>query len=99
MVDLIIKEKRDNPILKRKEIKYVLKFDSSRTPSREEIKELIAKHEGVDKELVIVDNNKQLTGKHEIEGYTKIYADKPSAMLYEPDYELIRNGLKQKEAK
>ncbi|BAB59624.1 ribosomal protein small subunit S24 [Thermoplasma volcanium GSS1] len=99
MVELVITEKRDNPILKRKELKYTLKFENARTPSREEIKEIIAKHEGAQKELIIVESNKQLTGKHEIVGYTKIYQDKASAMLYEPDYELIRNGLKQKEAK
>ncbi|HKJ97112.1 MAG TPA: hypothetical protein VJ944_05170 [Thermoplasmataceae archaeon] len=30
-------------------------------------------------------------------GYSKVYSDKESAMLYEPDYELYRNGLKIKE--
>ncbi len=99
MTDLIIDEKRDNPILKRREIKYTLKFENEKTPSREQIKEIISKHEGANKELVIIDRNYQETGKHEIIGYSKIYYDKPSAMLYEPDYELIRNGLKQKETK
>lgn len=97
MTELKIESITDNPLLKRKEIRYRISFNNSATPSRETIKELIAKNTGSNKELVIVDRNTQETGKHEVIGYSKIYFDKDSAMLYEPDYELLRNGLKVKE--
>lgn len=97
MIELKVEETRDNKLLKRKEIKYRITFGKESTPKREQIKEIIAKNIGANKELVVVDNNVQQSGKHELKGYSKIYADKESAMLYEPDYELFRNGLKVKE--
>jgi small subunit ribosomal protein S24e len=97
MTELKIESMKDNPLLKRKEIRYRISFENSATPSRDTIKELIARNTGANKELVVVDRNTQESGKHEVIGYSKIYADKESAMLYEPDYELFRNGLKVKE--
>lgn len=97
MPELKIETEKDNKLLHRKEIKYRILFKNEATPSREKIKELIAKNSGADKELVIIDKNLQETGLNEVLGYSKIYKDKASAMLYEPDYELLRNGLKSKE--
>ncbi|MCL4345730.1 MAG: 30S ribosomal protein S24e [Candidatus Thermoplasmatota archaeon] len=94
-----IVESKENKILKRKEIKYTLEYENSPTPSREVIKEIIARNTNSNKDLVIVDKNLQKTGLHLLEGYSKIYSKKEDAMLYEPDYELFRNGLKTKEAK
>lgn len=94
MIELKIEETRDNKLLKRKEIKYRVLFGKEATPTREQIKDLLAKNLGASKELLIVDKNIQQSGKHELHGYSKVYADKESAMLYEPDYELYRNGLK-----
>lgn len=94
MPELKIENERDNKLLHRKEVHYRIIFKNEPTPSREKIKELIAKNSGSSKELVVVDNNMQETGLNEVKGYSKIYKDKESAMLYEPDYELFRNGLK-----
>ncbi len=92
-----VDSERDNGALFRKEIKYTIVYDSGKTPSREQIKDLLVNYYKVSKDLIIVDNNKQETGKDEIKGYAKIYDTKEHALLYEPDYELIRNKLKQKE--
>ncbi len=97
MTELKIEETRENKLLKRKEIKYRVLFGREATPTREQIRDLLAKNLGAKKELIIVDNNIQQSGKHELNGYSKVYSDKESAMLYEPDYELYRNGLKVKE--
>lgn len=97
MIELKVDETRENKLLKRKEIRYRVTFGKEATPTREQIKDLLAKNLGAKKELLIVDNNIQQSGKHELVGYSKVYADKESAMLYEPDYELYRNGLKTKE--
>ena len=98
-MNLKIEETRENKLLKRKEIKYTVEFEKNNTPTREVVKELIARNTNSNKELVIVDFNEQLTGLHVIKGYSKIYSKKEDAMLYEPDYELYRNGLKVKEEK
>ncbi len=97
MPELKIENEKDNKLLHRKEIQYRIVFKNEPTPSRDKIKELIAKNSGSDKELVVVDTNFQETGLNEVKGYSKIYKDKESAMLYEPDYELLRNGLKSVE--
>ncbi len=97
MTELKVDETRDNKLLKRKEIRYRVLFGNEATPTRDKIRDLIAKNLSANKELVIVDRNIQQSGKHELVGYSKIYTDKESAMLYEPDYELYRNGLKVKE--
>ena len=92
-------EAKDNPLLKRKEIRYFVEFDNDVSPSRDVIREVIARNYKSDSTLVIVDKNLQLTGSHSMEGYSKIYQNKEAAMLFEPDYELIRNKLKEKEVK
>ena len=97
MVELKIESDRENKLLHRKEIRYRAIFTGKPTPSKEVLRDLISKNLGVSKELVIVDRNIQETGKSEVIGYSKIYSDKESAMLYETDYELFRNGLKAKE--
>ena len=99
MPELKIENEKENKLLHRKELQYRINFKNEPTPSREKIKELIAKNSGANKELVVVDKNLQETGLNEVKGYSKIYKDKESAMLYEPDYELLRNGLKNKEGK
>ena len=90
---------KENSLLKRKEIRYIVEFENSTSPSRETVREMIAKNYKADRSLVIVDFSHQKTGSHSLEGYSKIYQTKEAAMLYEPDYELIRNGLKEKEVK
>jgi small subunit ribosomal protein S24e len=76
-----------------------VEFDNDVSPSRDVIREVISRNYKADSSLVIVDKNLQLTGSHSMEGYSKIYQNKEAAMLFEPDYELIRNKLKEKEVK
>lgn len=97
MPELKVETVSDNALLKRKEIRYRITYGREPTPQRSAIKEILARNFSASPELVIVDKNIQETGKHEVLGYSKIYQDKESAMLYEPDYELFRNGLKQKQ--
>ncbi|KJE49756.1 MULTISPECIES: 30S ribosomal protein S24e [Acidiplasma] len=94
-----VESEKDNKLLHRKEIRYTMTFSSGITPSRDYIRDLLANYYKVNKELIIVDKNKQETGKDELKGYAKIYDKKENAMLYEPDYELIRNKLKEKVVK
>ncbi|AGO61456.1 30S ribosomal protein S24e [Ferroplasma acidiphilum] len=94
-----VDSERDNKLLFRKEIKYTIDFRSGKTVSRNEIKKLLMDYYKAKEEVIIVDHNIQETGKDSLKGYVKIYDTKEHAMLYEPDYELLRNGLKEKESK
>ncbi|MGC8585637.1 MAG: 30S ribosomal protein S24e [Thermoplasmata archaeon] len=94
-MELIIDERRENPLLKRAEIKFKVKYDKMKTPSREEIKELLSKNINVPKEKIILDYMRTSFGIHLISGYCKIYEDIETAKKIEPDYILIRNGLKE----
>jgi len=94
-----VDSERDNKLLFRKEIKYTMDFKSGKTISRNEIKKLLMEYYKANEDVIIVDHNIQETGKDSLKGYVKIYDTKEHAMLYEPDYELLRNGLKEKESK
>ena len=103
IIDAVLKNneesERDNKLLFRKEIKYTVDFKSGKTVSRNEIKKLLMDYYKAKEDVIVVDRNIQETGKDSLKGYVKIYDTKEHAMLYEPDYELIRNGLKEKESK
>ncbi|MEM0139524.1 MAG: 30S ribosomal protein S24e [Ferroplasma sp.] len=90
---------RENKLLHRKEITYTVDFAISKTISREQMAGLIANYYKANRDVIIIDRNIQETGRNSLKGYVKIYDSKENAMLYEPDYELIRNGLKEKEVK
>lgn len=89
-------EMKENKLLGRKEIKYLLEYNGSPTPSRDNIREVLSRNTNSKAELIIIQRNIQKTGKGELEGYAKIYNKKEDAMLFEPDYELFRNKLKTK---
>ncbi len=88
---------KENLLLHREEVRFTLTFAKGATPTRDQVREIIAKNLKADKELVIVERIVQDTGRHQATGYSKVYKNRESAMLYEPDYELFRNGLKTKE--
>jgi Ribosomal protein S24E len=48
-------EAKDNPLLKRKEIRYFVEFDNDVSPSRDVIREVISRNYKADSSLVIVD--------------------------------------------
>ncbi|MHB1650268.1 MAG: 30S ribosomal protein S24e [Thermoplasmataceae archaeon] len=99
MAEIKIESSVENKLLKRTEVRYTVNYKDSPTPKRDSIRDMLAKNTGSKIDLVVIDKNIQGTGLHSLKGYAKIYKDKESAMLYEPDYELYRNNLKTKEAK
>ncbi len=96
MVEFEILDERENILLNRKEIRMRVIFGNGPTPTRNLIREMISKNYGISGDLIIIDHTIQRAGDHSSISYLKIYKDKDSAMLYEPDYELLRNGLKTK---
>ncbi|MGC9176670.1 MAG: 30S ribosomal protein S24e [Thermoplasmata archaeon] len=95
-MELEIMEKKENPLLHRTEIKFRVKFQKEKTPSRAEVREMIAKNFSSKSENVIIDHMRTSFGLHLINGYSKIYENVDYAKRIEPDYILIRHGLKEK---
>lgn len=95
-MELEVVEKKENPLLHRTELKFKVKFGKEKTPSRAEVRELIAKNTSSDVERVIIDHMRTSFGIHQVTGYCKIYENIDFAKRIEPDYILIRHGLKEK---
>jgi len=93
-----IESREENKLLNRIEVRYRAVHPNATTPSREEARSQLAANLQVPMELVIIDFQKSIFGKNFTEGYAKIYKTKEEAMALEPDFLLIRNGLKSKEA-
>ena len=95
-MELKILEKKDNPLLHRVEVKFEVSHPKSKTPSRDEVRNLLAANLNADKNRVILDNMHTPFGSTITTGFAKIYDDVENAKKIEPDYILIRNKLIEK---
>lgn len=73
-MDIEVIESKENPLLKRKEIRFRATFDGA-TPDRKNVKEKLCAHLKAKPELTIVDEMRQGYGSKEIFGYAKVYHD------------------------
>ena len=95
-MELQILEKKENPLLHRLELKFVVKHEKEKTPSREDVRNIIAANLNADKKRVILQYIHTPFGSNESKGYAKIYESIEHAMKVEPEYILIRNKLIEK---
>lgn len=91
--------KRENPLLKRTEVTFKAVHKAEPTPTRDAIRTELAKSLKATKDHVIVDRARSTFGRFETLGYAKIYASKEAALAVERSHILIRNKLKEPEAK
>jgi len=96
MVDIEVKAKRDNALLGRTEVEFVLHHPGETTPKRDQVREIVAKNLKGKKENVIVERLESEYGRAASRGYAKLYASAEAAKAVEPEHLLIRNGLAQK---
>lgn len=94
-----ILSRQENKLLSRTEVRYKAIHIREKVPSRSESRDQLAANLQVAKELVVIDSQKPKFGRNFSEGYAKVYTTKEAAMSLEPDYILIRNGLKEKKVK
>lgn len=88
-MNIDIQDDRKNPLLKRREVRFTVSY-SAGTPDRAAVrKELVSKLSSKEK-LTVLDYVKPHFGKHEAEGYVKVYDDDES-LAVEPAYKLERN--------
>ena len=88
--------KKDNLILRRKEISFQVTHDPRSTPSRREIKATIAKALKVKETGVFLKKFETLTGTHVASGTAHIYDSIEHAKLIEPKYVIERNKPPEK---
>jgi small subunit ribosomal protein S24e len=92
-MELEIREKRENPLLDRVEVRFLIRHPNQPTPRRENIREELSKELKVPKDRVIVDNMSSSFGLQETKGYAKVYSKKESALEIERTHLLKRNKL------
>lgn len=73
-MDIKITSDKNNPLLHRREVKFVATFDAA-TPSIKEVKAKLVAILNANKEMLVVDTLDQEFGRLEAQGYAKIYND------------------------
>ncbi len=98
-MELEIQNKKENVLLNRMEVHFVLHHPNAQTPKRDNVREELSKALKVTKDRIIVDHMDSSFGVHDTKGYAKIYPTKEEAMKVEREYLLKRNKLIEKQEK
>jgi small subunit ribosomal protein S24e len=98
-MELEIQNKKENVLLNRMEVNFVLHHPNAQTPKRDNVREELSKALKVTKDRIIVDHMESSFGVHDTKGYAKIYPTKEEAMKVEREYLLKRNRLVEKQEK
>lgn len=89
-MEVTVEKDNQNPVLKRKEIHFKVKFDSQ-TPSRSDIKQKLAGLYATSAENVVVDYIKSEFGMSEANCYAKIYDNADDLNRFESKHIIKRN--------
>jgi small subunit ribosomal protein S24e len=90
-MELKILSQKENPLLKRKEVKFTVIHTEGKTPARLDIKRSIASQLQVSDKLVFVKRMHTKTGTNTAIGEANAYQTDAQAKLIEPAYILKRN--------
>jgi len=86
-------DRRENKLLRRLELRLKVFHPGMPTPSRKDVKALVAANLGIPEDRVIVAYVKTPFGTDYSKAYVKVYESVEDAKKIEPDYVLRRNGL------
>jgi len=95
-MDVKIILKKDNPLLKRKEVQFTVEHKQGRTPLRLDIKRSLAGELQVTDKLVFIKKMKTMTGTSTTVGFANAYESEAQAKLIEPAYIIKRNSPPEK---
>jgi small subunit ribosomal protein S24e len=95
MMELEISEKKQNPLLSRWEVRFVVQHPNEKTPSRDAIREKLAGTLSAKKANVVVDSMNSVFGKGTTKGYARVYDAPEQLAKNEPHYILKRNKLEE----
>ena len=92
-----ITEKKENVVLKRTEVRFVIDHAGEATPSKGAVVDEIAKLTKAKRDTIVLNSIESVYGSGKSKGYAKIYATKEDAQAIEPEYILKRNGMQKPE--
>ena len=92
-MEIEIESKRNNPLLNRTEVYFIVKHPGEGTPNREIIRSELADKLNVKKENIVVNTIKSAFGIQEISGYAKVYSSVQKTKNLEQDFILTRNKI------
>src|SRR6267143_975256 len=96
-MELEIVAKRENPFLKRTEVRFRVTHPAAVSPGRAALREELAKVLHATRDFVIVDFSRSEFGRAASRGYAKVYKSKEDALKVERKHILVRNGLLEAE--
>ena len=92
-MEIEILNEKDNPLLERNEVQFIVKHEGAPTPKRDEVREMLGAMMKKNKKLVVIDYLKSSFGVNTSSGYAKIYRSEAAAKKYEAEAILKRNGM------
>jgi small subunit ribosomal protein S24e len=95
-MDLKITSKKDNLLLKRKEISFVVEHIQGKTPLRLDVKRSVASELQISDKLVFIKRMRTMTGTSTTLGVANAYETAEQAKLIEPEYIVKRNSSPEK---
>jgi len=95
-MELKIIEKRENPLLHRLEVQFEVVHIKDKTPTREDVRNLLAANLNAEKNRVVLERMHTSFGAPVTRGFAKIYECVEHALKTEPEYVLLRNKLIEK---
>jgi small subunit ribosomal protein S24e len=95
-MEVKIVSKKENPVLKRKEVQFTVVHTQGKTPARLDIKRSIASELQVSDKLVFVKKMKTMTGTNIAIGEATAYETEAQAKRIEPEYIMKRNAPPEK---
>lgn len=90
-MEVQILQQKENPLLKRKEIRFQVKHDAVSTPPRLEIRRAVADALRAKVDLLFVKKCETGPGMHTAIGFANLYDSAEQAKLIEPEYIFKRN--------
>ncbi|MBC7109472.1 MAG: 30S ribosomal protein S24e [Archaeoglobi archaeon] len=94
-MEIEIVEEKENKLLRRREIRFRVKFEGP-TPRREDVKKKLCAMLGVSDSLTVIQSMEGVFGKSECTGFAKIYENEEDLKRTEEEH-VIRKNFPEKE--
>jgi len=98
-MEIRILEERTNPLLKRHELRFEVAHPTAATPTRDNVRTELAKAVHAPKDRVVIERMRPRFGTAVTRGEANVYESTDAAKSITREHILVRNGLKEKEAK
>lgn len=91
--------RRENPLLKRTEVRFRVSHPKESSPARDALRAELAKALKATKDIVVIGYTRSAFGRPVSEGFAKVYKSREDAMRTERSFILVRNRLKEAEVR